>query len=83
MGGKRDSRMTPGQLPGQISGQTPGGQPLEDRALKAAAQFMGEELLPFLGIEGTMKRIASTEQVFLHFKDLMEDFIYEMMDGSW
>ena len=45
-------------------------QPLEDRALKAAAQFMGEELLPFLGIEGTMKRIAPTEQVHMEIRDL-------------
>lgn len=56
--------------------------PLEDRALKAAAQFMGEELLPLLGIEGTMKRIAPTEQVYLKVKDFQEDFNYEMEDGS-
>lgn len=58
-------------------------QPLEDRALKAAAQFMGEELLPLLGIHGTMKRIAPTEQVHLEIKDFMEDFNYEMEDGTW
>ena len=60
-----------------------GKQPLEDRALKAAAQFMGQELLPFLGIEGTMKRIAPTEQVHMEIRDLMEDFNYEMEDGTW
>ena len=49
-------------------------QPLEDRALKAAAQFMGQELFPFLGIEGTMKRIAPTEQVHMEIRDLMEGF---------
>ncbi len=58
-------------------------QPLEDRALKAAAQFMGQELLPFLGIEGTMKRIAPTEQVHMEIRDLMEDFNFEMEDGTW
>lgn len=58
-------------------------QPKEDRALKAAAQFLGEELLAELGIEGTMKRIAPTEQVYLNLKDLNEDFNYEMTDGSW
>lgn len=83
MGGKRDSQTASGRTPGYVPKQAPGGQPLEDRALKAAAQFMGEELLPFLGIEGTMKRIAPTEQVYLNIKDLMEDFNYEMMDGSW
>ena len=60
-----------------------GKQPLEDRALKAAAQFMGQELLPFLGIEGTMKRIAPTEQVHMEIRDLMEDFNFEMEDGTW
>jgi len=59
------------------------GQPLEDRALKAAAQFMGEELLPLLGVEGTIKRVAPTEQVHLEIKDFMEDFNYEMEDGTW
>ncbi len=57
-------------------------QPLEDRALKAAAQFMGQELFPFLGIEGTMKRIAPTEQVHMEIRDLMEDFNFEMEDGT-
>lgn len=66
-----------------VKRQPAGSQPLEDRALKAAAQFMGEELLPFLGIEGTMKRIAPTEQVYLEMKDLQEDFNYEMEDGTW
>lgn len=76
MGSRRGSQKDAGKM-------TAGSQPLEDRALKAAAQFMGEELLPFLGIEGTMKRIAPTEQVYLNIKDLMEDFNYEMEDGTW
>lgn len=58
-------------------------QPLEDRALKAAAQFMGKELLPVLGVEGTIKRIAPTEQVHLEVKDFLQDFNYEMEDGTW
>lgn len=60
-----------------------GGQPLEDRALKAAAQFWSEEVFPFLGVEGTVKRMAPTEQVHLEVKDFMEDFNYEMEDGTW
>jgi len=44
---------------------------------------MGEELLPLLGIAGKMKRIAPTEQVHLDMKGLMEDFNYEMEDGTW
>lgn len=58
-------------------------EPLEDRALKTAAHFMGKELLPLLGIEGTMKRTAPTEQVYLNLKELLEDFNYEMEDGTW
>ena len=40
-----------------------GGQPLEDRALKGAARLFGEELMPLLGIEGKVRRIAPTEEV--------------------
>ena len=58
-------------------------QPFEDRALKAAAQFFGEELLPQIGIPGTVKRTAPTEQVYLELKDFTEDFNYEMTDGTW
>lgn len=58
-------------------------QPLEDRALKAAAQFFGKELLPEMGITGTVKRTAPTEQVYLELKDFNEDFNYEMTDGTW
>lgn len=60
-----------------------GHQPVEDRALKLAAQFMGEELLPLLGIEGTMKRLAPTEQIYLRMRDFLEDINYEMVDGTW
>lgn len=58
-------------------------QPLEDRALKEAAQLFGEELMPMLGIRGKMKRMAPTEQVYLNPKDFIQDFNYEMEDGSW
>lgn len=58
-------------------------QPLEDRAMKEAAWFFGEELLPLLGIRGKVRRIAPTEQVYLHLKDYLQDFNYEMMDGTW
>ena len=58
-------------------------QPLEDRAMKEAARFFGEELLPLLGIRGKVRRIAPTEQVYLHLKDYLQDFNYEMTDGTW
>ena len=59
------------------------GQPLEDRALKSAAALFGEELLPLIGIKGKVLRIAPTEQVKLPQMDYMEDFNYEMEDGSF
>ncbi len=58
-------------------------QPLEDRALKMAAQFFGTELLPRLGIPGKVRRIAPTEQVHLEMKDFLEDFNFEMENGVW
>lgn len=58
-------------------------QPLEDRALKMAAQFFGTELLPRLGIPGKVRRIAPTEQVHLEMKDFFEDFNFEMENGVW
>ena len=58
-------------------------QPLEDRALKMAAQFFGTELLPRLGVPGRVRRIAPTEQVHLEMKDFLEDFNFEMENGVW
>lgn len=63
--------------------ETTKSQPLEDRALKDAARLFGEELLPLLGIKEKVKCIAPTEQVYLNPKDFMQDFNYEMEDGSW
>lgn len=57
--------------------------PVEDRALKEAARFMGEELLPLLGVEGSVKRVSPTEAVFLEVGDYLADFNYEMEDGTW
>lgn len=58
-------------------------QPLEDRAFKQAAQFFGEELFAYFGIPGKVKRVAPTELVHLELKDLLQDFVFEMEDGSW
>ncbi len=59
------------------------GAPLEDRAMKMAAQFFGVELLPLLGITGKIRQIAPTEQIYLEMKDFYEDFNYLMEDGTW
>lgn len=58
-------------------------QPFEDRALKFAAQFFGKELLPAMGVKGKVKGVAPTEQIHLQMKSFMEDFNFEMEDGSW
>ena len=56
--------------------------PWEDRALKAAAQFMGKELLPFLGVKCAIKRVAPTEQIYLQTEVFSEDFNYELLEGG-
>lgn len=56
--------------------------PWEDRALKAAAQFMGKELLPFLGVKCAIKRVAPTEQISLQTEAFSEDFNYELLEGG-
>lgn len=56
--------------------------PWEDRALKAAAQFMGKELLPFLGVKCAIKRVAPTEQIYLQTEAFSEDFNYELLEGG-
>lgn len=58
-------------------------QPLEDRTFKQAAQFFGEELFSYFGIAGKVKRVAPTELVHLELKDLLQDFLFEMEDGTW
>ena len=58
------------------------GYPWEDRAMKAAAQFMGQELLPLLGVNTPIKRVAPTEQVYLKTEMFSEDFNYELVNGG-
>ena len=42
----------------------------EDLALKTAAQYFGDELLPILGIPGRVKYIAPTENVKLQARQM-------------
>ena len=58
-----------------------GAQPYEDRALKAAAQFFGQELLPLLGVKEVIRGVAPTEQVRLEIRDFQEDFNFWMEKG--
>lgn len=64
-------------------GTSEDGQPLEDRAMKQMVQFFGDELLPLLGVTGKVKRVAPTEQIHLEMKSFLEDFNFEMEDGTW
>lgn len=56
---------------------------LEDQVMKTAALFFGEDLLPFVGVEGKIAGIAPTEQIHLEVKRMEEDFNFLMEDGSW
>ena len=58
-----------------------GAQPYEDRALNAAAQFFGRELLPLLGVKEVIRGVAPTEQVRLEIRDFQEDFNFWMEKG--
>lgn len=55
----------------------------EDLALKTAAQYFGEELMPLMGITGTVALIAPTESVKLEARQMYQDFNYVMEDKSW
>ena len=55
----------------------------EDLALKTAAQFLGDELRPLLGIPGRVKYIAPTENVKLQARQMYQDFNYISGSGSW
>ena len=58
-------------------------QQLEDKVMKTAAQFFGEDLLPYLGIKEKIRRVAPTEHIHLEARRLEEDFNFEMKNGSY
>ena len=51
--------------------------------MKTAAQYLGEELLPLLGIRGEVEYIAPTETVKLETRQFYQDFNYAMKEGNW
>ena len=55
----------------------------EDLALKTAAQYFGEELMPLMGISGAIALIAPTESVKLEARQMYQDFNYVMADNGW
>lgn len=56
---------------------------LEDAALKAAVQFFGDELFPYLGMGEKPVAVMPTEMIHLEVKKMYEDFNFLMKDGSW
>ena len=56
---------------------------LEDLAMKTAAQYFGEELLYYLGVEQKAVAIVPTESVRLEARKMFQDFNYELEDGTW
>lgn len=54
---------------------------VEDKALKSAAVYFGQELLPYLKIKGKIKRLLPTEQIRLEAVRSTEDILFEMEDG--
>ncbi len=56
--------------------------PYEDRALKGAAQVLGEALVSLTELGVTIQRMIPTEQVVLHTEEFMEDFNYETDDNK-
>ena len=55
---------------------------LEDKVLKTAAMFFGQDLLPYLGVRGRITSLVPTEQIHLELRRMEEDFNYMMEDGS-
>ena len=55
----------------------------EDAINKLTAQYFGDEILPYLHIEGKIDHISSTELTHLELKKYYQDFNYVMKDGSW
>ena len=56
---------------------------LEDKAMKSAAQFFGEEMLQWAGIHEKLKQVMPTEIIHLETRALYQDFNYETTNGCW
>lgn len=56
---------------------------VEDRVMKTAAQFFGEDLLTYTQVKGKVGQVAPTEHIHLEMRRMEEDFNFIMKDGSW
>lgn len=55
---------------------------LEDKALKSASMYFGQELLPYFKIGKKILRMLPTEQIHLEAVRQTEDILFEMDDGT-
>lgn len=55
---------------------------LEDKALKSASMYFGQELLPYFKIGKRILRMLPTEQIRLEAIRQTEDILFEMDDGT-
>lgn len=55
---------------------------LEDKALKSASMYFGQELLPYFKIGKRIIRMLPTEQIRLEAIRQTEDILFEMDDGT-
>lgn len=55
---------------------------LEDKALKNASLYFGQELLPYFQVNKKILRLLPTEQIRLEAVRASEDILFEMEDGS-
>ncbi len=55
---------------------------LEDKALKSASMYFGQELLPYFKIDRKILRLLPTEQIRLEAVRASEDILFEMEDGT-
>ncbi len=57
-------------------------QQLEDKALKSANMYFGQELLPYFNIGKKIRRMMPTEQIRLEAVRATEDVLFEMEDDT-
>ena len=55
---------------------------LEDKALKSATMYFGQELLPYLNVGKKIRRMLPTEQIRLEAVRASKDILFEMEDGT-
>ena len=55
----------------------------EDLVQKAAMQYFGEEVMPWLNIPEKVQAVAATEMVKVEMRHLYEDFTFVMQNGKW